>query len=121
MRPHPLSDVLFDSTFRCASRRPNVVRTSPLHAVVVPFVVLAGGDAPHPVDERGVLRWTPDEQVYVVGHDLGLGQFEVFVLTDFREDGFETFLRLPRQMRTPIFRHEHSVVGEFGFRVTGTL
>jgi hypothetical protein len=34
----------------------------------------------------------------VVGHDLGLGQFEVFVFTDFREDGFETFLRLPRQV-----------------------
>jgi len=29
------------------------------------------------------------------GHDLGLGQFEALVLTDFREDGFETFLRLP--------------------------
>jgi len=40
--------------------------------------------------------------MYVVGHDLALGQFEALVLTDFREDGFETFLRLPRQVRTPI-------------------
>jgi len=38
----------------------------------------------------------PMNRVYV-GHDLGLGQFEALVLTDFREDGFETFRRLPRQ------------------------
>jgi len=40
--------------------------------------------------------------VYAVGPDLGLGRFEVFVFTDFREDGFETFLRLLRQVRTRI-------------------
>jgi len=47
------------------------------------------------MSDGAFLGGLPNEQVYVVEHDLGLDQFEVLILTDFREDGFETFLRLP--------------------------
>ena len=109
---------------RPSSRFPpsDVVRTSPLHAVVVPLVFFTGGDVLDPVDDEGrdVLRWTPDEQVYVVGHDLGLGQFETLVLANSGEDGFETFLSILRQVRTPILWREYYVVVAFVCRVTGT-
>jgi len=51
---------------------------SPLHAVVVPLVILAGGDALPllTMSDGAFFSGLPDERnYYVVGHDLGLSQF----------------------------------------------